>query len=97
VTSISIGYGIGCVFLIVVAVLARFGRLPGVPKAETRGRDLTAVSTWLFVAAAISALLGALYLIQHSYAGEPNVYTAIRLALVAAAFAVLVRIALLFR
>ena len=96
-TSISIDYGIGCVFLIVLAVLARLGRLPGVPKAEARARDLTAVSIWLFMEAGISALLGALYLVQHSYAGEPNVYTAIRLTLMAAAFGVLVRIALLFR
>jgi hypothetical protein len=97
VTSISINYGIGCVFMIVLAVLARTGRLPGVSMAEGRARDLAAVSSWLFVEAGISALLGALYLIQHSYAGEPNVYTVIRLALMAVAIAVIVRMALLFR
>jgi hypothetical protein len=97
VASISFNYGIGCVFLIVVAVLARLGRLPGVPKAEARGHDLTDVSTWIFVEAGIGALLGALYLIQHSYAGAPDAHTAIRLTLMAAMFAVLVRVVLLFR
>jgi hypothetical protein len=97
VTSISLNYGISCVSLIVVAVLARLGRLPGVSQDDTRRRDVAALSSWVFVEAGISALLAVLYQVQRSFAGEPNVYTAIRLILMAAVVAVLVRIILFFR
>jgi uncharacterized membrane protein len=95
--SIAANYAIGSVFLIVLGLLARSGRLPGVSKADAQGRDLTAVSNWLFVTAGLAALLGALYLVQRHYAGEANVYTAIRLVLIVAVAAVFVRIVLLFR
>jgi len=97
VTSTSISYGIGFVCLIVVAALVRVGRFPGLAKAVEQGRDVVAASTWAFVAAGLGALLGALYLIQRAYPGDPNVYTSIRVVVMAAMVAVVVRIILLFR
>jgi hypothetical protein len=92
----AVDYGIGCACLIIAAVLVRLG--PGAaPRASAaRGRDLGAVSNWLLAGAGIGALLGVLHLVQRGYGGDPNVYTAIRLTLSAAAFAVLVRLVLLF-
>ncbi|MBB4760321.1 hypothetical protein ACFQFC_29695 [Amorphoplanes digitatis] len=55
------------------------------------------MSAWVFVAAGLVALLGGLYLAQRAYSGEPNVYTAIRIAVMAAMVAALVRIVLLVR
>lgn len=81
--------------IIVIATLVRLGRMPGLSKAANEGRDLTAASMWLYVEAGITALLCVLYLVQRSWGGEPNVYTAIRLTLTAAIFAVMVRIALI--
>ena len=93
---IAMSYALGCVFVIVVAVLVRLGRMPGLGKAG-EGRNRAAASTWLYVEAVILALLGVLYLVQRTIGGEPNAYTAIRLTLTAAIFVVMVPIVLIFR
>jgi hypothetical protein len=79
--------GAGFAALTVLAVLAR----------NQRGTLTPTVGAWLFVAAGLVALVGALYLIQRAYPAEPAVYTTLRVVLAVALVGTFARIVLLSR
>ncbi|MEV6598054.1 hypothetical protein AB0M36_14405 [Actinoplanes sp. NPDC051346] len=88
-------YCVAALALVVLGVLFRTGRYPGI--TGDGGRAATAVSSWTFVAAGIAAAQAAAYLIQRGYPGEPDVYSVVRWAFCAALVGVGVRVVLLLR